>query len=296
MTVRALHLLLAAGFLACCPWCGKGAMIELPGYRDAVPMSENEIVHPLKRMLRKIVREMRRPFRRRDPPAKKLGDEPQWIRDIVERVIPFTMTSHERIASLCNAVEYIVRANIEGDIVECGVWRGGSMMAAALTLVHLGRTDRNIYLFDTFTGMTAPTDLDRRSADGFDAAILINDWTKEGTMWAPASVEDVRRNVVGTSYPGSRIHLVEDTLPASAPSGIALLRLDTDWYESTRHELTHLYPRIAPAGVLIIDDYGFWTGARKAVDEYVVGEQLPIFLHNIDGEGRIGLKIVRDEN
>jgi O-methyltransferase len=262
-------------------------------------MSRNEIVHPLKRALRKVAREIKRPFRRRDPPRQKLDDEPQWIRDIVEQVIPFTMTSHERIAALCNGVEYIVRSNIQGDIVECGVWRGGSMMAAALTLVHLGRTDRDLYLFDTFTGMPAPTSFDRRRADGVASATLIKDWTREGSMWVPSPVEQVRRNLAGTSYPASRIRLVEgrvnDTLPASAPSRIALLRLDTDWYESTRHELIHLYPRITAAGVLIIDDYGYWAGARKAVDEYIADQRLPIFLHNIDGEGRIALKMARQE-
>ena len=76
----------------------------------------------------------------------------------------------------------------------------------------------------------------------------------------------------GTGYPPERIHFVrgpvEETLPAGAPDEIALLRLDTDWYESTRHELEHLYPRLAAGGVLLVDDYGHWEGARKAVDEY----------------------------
>ncbi|HEY2137811.1 MAG TPA: TylF/MycF/NovP-related O-methyltransferase [Xanthobacteraceae bacterium] len=250
----------------------------------------------MRRVLRKVAREVRRPFRPRPPRPQRLGDEPQWIRDIVERVIPFTLTSHERIAALCNAVEYIVRSDIPGDIVECGVWRGGSMMAAALSLLHLGDTDRNLYLFDTFTGMTAPTSLDRRISDGTPAADLLEASRREGNNWG-VPAQDVRRNIVSTSYPVSRICLVEgrveDTVPASAPKEIALLRLDTDWYESTHHELIHLYPRVTPAGVLIIDDYGFFTGARKAVDEYIAGERLPILLHNIDGEGRIAVKISR---
>jgi hypothetical protein len=84
---------------------------------------------------------------------------------------------------------------------------------------------------------------------------------------------------------------VEDTVPKNAPEKIALLRLDTDWYESTRHELVHLFPRLLPGGVLIIDDYGHWQGARKAVDEYIAGNQVKILLNRVDYTGRIGVKI-----
>ena len=207
---------------------------------------------PFNRTLRKIVREMRRPFRRHAPPRQFLGDEPPWIREIVGQVRPYTMTSNERIAALCNAVEYIVRTDIRGDIVECGVWRGGSMMAVAYALMHLGRTDRNLHLFDTYTGMTAPTKDDRRSFDGADAGKLLRTWSREGTMWAPSPLEEVTDNLGKTGYPTSRVHFVagriEDTVPSRAPAQLALLRLDTDFYESTRHELIHLYPRILPGG------------------------------------------------
>ena len=74
------------------------------------------------------------------------------------------------------------------------------------------------------------------------------------------------------------------------PERIALLRIDTDWYESTRHELVHLYPRLSPGGVLIIDDYGHWQGARKAVDEYF---QAGLFLNHIDYTGRLAIKPLR---
>jgi O-methyltransferase len=84
---------------------------------------------------------------------------------------------------------------------------------------------------------------------------------------------------------------VEDTVPKNAPEKIALLRLDTDWYESTRRELVHLFPRLVPGGVLIIDDYGHWQGARKAVDEYIAGNQVKILLNRVDYTGRIGVKI-----
>ena len=83
---------------------------------------------------------------------------------------------------------------------------------------------------------------------------------------------------------------VENTLPAAAPPEIALLRLDTDWYESTRHELEHLYPRLVDGGVLIVDDYGYWQGARQAVDEYFGETGEAILLNRIDDTGRIAVK------
>jgi len=104
----------------------------------------------------------------------------------------------------------------------------------------------------------------------------------------------VRRNMLGTRYPEKKIHLikgkVEDTVPQHAPEKIALLRLDTDWYESTKHELVHLYPRLVPNGVLIIDDYGHWQGAREAVDEYFAGQKFKPLLNRLDYTGRLVIK------
>jgi O-methyltransferase len=100
--------------------------------------------------------------------------------------------------------------------------------------------------------------------------------------------------VLGVGYPEEQIHFVEgpveETVPGSAPAELALLRLDTDWYESTKHELEHLYPRLARGGVLILDDYGYWQGARRAVDEYLAGLDSPLLLNRIDHTARIALK------
>jgi O-methyltransferase len=104
----------------------------------------------------------------------------------------------------------------------------------------------------------------------------------------------VRDAVLGVGYPASRIHFVEgaveDTLPDRAPGEIALLRLDTDWYASTKHELEHLYPRLVAGGVLILDDYGYWQGARRAVDEYFAAKGEPLLLNRIDGTARIAIR------
>src|SRR5437867_1862945 len=137
----------------------------------------------------------------------------------IQKVKGLTATGPCRIVGLMDAVKYVVANQIEGGFIECGVWRGGSSMVAAYTLLE-----------------------------------------------------------------------VEDTIPQHAPERIALLRLDTDWYESTKHELEHLYPRLAPHGVLIIDDYGHWVGAKQAVDEYFATQKLKPFLNRLDYTGRLVIK------
>jgi O-methyltransferase len=213
--------------------------------------------------------------------------------DLCRRVGPYTMTTPPRIYALVRAVEYVVHRGIPGAFVECGVWRGGSMMAVALTLQRLNATDRDLYLFDTFAGMTAPTDADVKPS-GERAADLLEAEDADSDVWAIASLDDVRETLLGTGYPAERIHFVEgpveETLPDRAPAEIALLRLDTDWYASTKHELVHLYPRLRAGGVLILDDYGYWQGARRAVDEYVAEHELRLLLNRIDHTARIALK------
>lgn len=223
----------------------------------------------------------------------RMRDVDRVSRQMFQRVAPFTMTSPERVAAVCNAVHYVTRAKIPGAYVECGVWRGGSSMAAALCLQADGAQDRELYLFDTFEGMSTPTEHDVRADDSASAAGLLDRSLKTEKIWCCASLEDVEANMASTGYPSNKVHLckgmVEETLPREAPETIAILRLDTDWYESTKHELEHLYPRLAVGGVLIIDDYGYWAGARKAVDEYFADR--PVLLSRIDRTGRIAIKV-----
>jgi hypothetical protein len=225
--------------------------------------------------------------------AQALADLPAAERAIIERVAPFTMTSLDRRASLLQAVNQVLDRDIAGDIVECGVWRGGSMMAVALALLARGDTTRHLYLFDTFEGMSEPTAADR-SHDGVAAQVQLERTTRGQGVWCEAGLEDVQANLWSTGYPRDRIHFVqgrvEDTIPATMPERIALLRLDTDWYESTRHELQHLYPRLQSQGVLIIDDYGHWQGARQAVDEYFAGNAPAPYLHRVDYTARLMVK------
>jgi len=224
------------------------------------------------------------------------ADVPASLIEIYKMVKPYTMTSPERVFALCEAVRYIHENNIEGDIVECGVWKGGSMMAVAEMLMRAGDTSRKLFLFDTFEGMTPPTDKDVDLA-GVTAETQLehSDKMVEDSVWCRAPLEIVKDAVNSTGYPGAMIHFVkgrvEQTIPLSAPDKIALLRLDTDWYESTRHEMEHLFPRLVTGGVLIIDDYGHWQGARRAVDEYLEKNRVKILLNRIDYTGRIAVKV-----
>jgi O-methyltransferase len=207
-----------------------------------------------------------------------------------------TMTSTERLYALYKAVEYIVGAGVDGDCVECGVWRGGSLMMMALALQQFGDVGRRIYAFDTFEGMPPPGPRDIRRDSGETASSLLatSPRSEDSMIWALASIETVRANMGTTGYPMQLVSfhrgLVEETLPAQAPARIALLRLDTDWYDSTKHELVHLYPRLAPGGVLIIDDYGYFIGAQKATDEYFAESGAHMLLNRVDNSGRIGVK------
>jgi hypothetical protein len=159
----------------------------------------------------------------------QLDLEPDFV-EIYGRCAAYTMTTIERMYALYKAIEYVVENDIPGDIVECGVWRGGSSMLAAITLERL-----------------------------------------------EASSHLVKGKV-------------EDTIPHGAPEQIALLRLDTDWYESTYHELCHLFPRVSKSGVLILDDYGRWEGSRRAVDRYLDETGESILLNRIDHSGRVGVR------
>lgn len=214
-------------------------------------------------------------------------------RSIIESVKPFSLTSNERLISLVSAVRFVVQNNINGAIAECGVWKGGSMMAAARTLIDEGDTTRELYLYDTFEGMSEPTDVDM-SFDGVPAETQLAKTPEGEGVWCYSSLDEVQANIASTGYPMYKVHFikgkVEDTIPANNPPPMAIFRLDTDWYESTKHELEHLFPLLVHGGFLIIDDYGHWEGAKKAVDEFLESSPEKYFLHRIDNTGRLLIK------
>jgi O-methyltransferase len=222
-------------------------------------------------------------------------------RAIIERALPHTLTGVARLAALVEAVRHCIGGDVPGAFAECGVWRGGSVLAMILTLQRLGREDRDIHLYDTFEGMTEPTGHDVSPVDPPALETWREAQQRRERPWANLFPSDavgeaaVRETLVSTGYPADRLHFVrgpvETTLPERAPERVALLRLDTDWYESTRHELDHLYPRLSAGGVLIVDDYGHWEGARRAVDEYFEQHPPRPLLNRIDYTGRIAVKL-----
>jgi hypothetical protein len=235
-----------------------------------------------------------------EPVAEFPHDFTLQEREIWHSVEPYTMTSKERVVSLIRAVQYLEYYRIPGAFVECGVWRGGSMMAAARTLLAAGSTDRDLFLFDTYCGMPEADDSDVDLWGRCGTALLAQlrklplQEQAENNIVARCPIEAVRANLFSTGYPRDKLHFVEgrveSTIPRYAPERIGMLRLDTDWYESTRHELVHLFPRLSSHGVLLIDDYGHWRGARLAVDEFFAQNREPIFFNRVDYTGRIAIR------
>jgi O-methyltransferase len=227
-------------------------------------------------------------------PLEDIKEEEFW--EIYNLCKPYTMTSIERMYSLYLSVDYVLSNNIEGAFVECGVWRGGSSMLIAKMLSNRKIYDRKIYLYDTYEGMSEPTNNDISwLGQKADKLLEANKSTKKNSVWCLADIEDVQTNIRLTNYNEKNLHFikgkVEDTIPAMIPEEpIALLRLDTDWYESTKHELIHLFPQLTQNGVLIIDDYGHWEGCRKATDEYFKENNIHLMLNRIDYTGRAAIK------
>lgn len=231
------------------------------------------------------------------PPEQYTSDMEKSFLSLWEDVKPFTMTSLERGYALYKAVEYICMNRIPGDFVECGVWKGGSTMLMALSLLEFHDTSRTLHLYDTFSGMTEPTAED---VIAWNNRSVLEKWEEDRSgvkdnfgSWAIGK-EEVALNMNTTGYPGESIRYVpgdvSETLDLGVPEGLALLRLDTDWYRSTAKELEVLYPKLASGGVLIVDDYGHFKGARQAVCEYFEKAGFFPYLSRSDYTGRVLVK------
>jgi O-methyltransferase len=187
---------------------------------------------------------------------------------LIEKFRPYTMTGESRQWMLLKAVDYLDRRAIPGDIVECGVWRGGNMMMVKASRAA-SPIRRRLFLYDTFAGMTEPTDHDVDTL-GRQSRPIHRKRQRDGhNAWAYASLDEVMENfrrfrLLDDDVVFSKGPVEETLLGDEVPDEIAILRLDTDWYESTKVELEVLYPRLVPGGVLIIDDYGSWLGAKKS--------------------------------
>jgi O-methyltransferase len=206
-----------------------------------------------------------------------------------------TMVSFERLLTTLMACKYAILNSIPGDFVECGVWRGGNAIVAA-EVIKLQGSDKHVWLYDTFAGMTPPSDADM-DLQGVRAFSEFNQSQRDGynEMYF-ASLDDVQKQFELRGLLGTNIHFVrgdvaETLTPNQLPmKSISVLRLDTDWYESTKREMETLYPILSEGGCLIIDDYGHWQGSQKAVDEYFVSIKINPYLQYIDYTGRICVK------
>jgi predicted O-methyltransferase YrrM len=229
-----------------------------------------------------------------------LEDYPKPFPEIWAAVEPYTMTSRQRGFALWSAVNHVVDCNLPGAFVECGVWRGGSAMLMALTLLQRGAAPRELFLFDTFSGMTEPGDQDVDLHGRPATALLDGSHGEELSelVKAEAPLDHVREAMASTGYDMRLVHLVpgdvRETLPVTQTLHLALLRLDTDFYDSTLCELEVLYPRLVKGGILIIDDFGLGKGARAAVEQYFGTPEAKAgrpLLWTIEDTGRGGVKV-----
>ncbi len=212
----------------------------------------------------------------------KLGDElncklehrtNQEHRDILKVFLKFNNDGHGKKAiATVDAVDYVVKNNIPGSFVECGVWAGAHIIAAAMAL-DARKSSRKIYIYDTFEGQGEPVEE--------DGEVVKKRWETRKD-WMKYDIDSCRNNIFSSmDYPEKNFvfvkGFVQDTIPKVVPDEISILRLDMDMYEPTKHALIHLYPRLSKHGVLIIDDYGKWPGARLATDEYIEKQKLCLF-------------------
>ena len=211
-----------------------------------------------------------------------------------------TMSLPSDLVATINAARQVATNDIEGDFVECGVWRGGNALAAKMVFEKY-KSPRKVYLFDTFAGMVEPTELDV-SMSGHEKDQMKKfhkSQKKSHNEWCFASLEDVMTNFEKAKVDISECIFVEGDVrhtllnTEKLPEKISILRLDTDWYESTKIEINTLYPRLVIGGVLLLDDYALWEGHRKAVDDYFTGLATGFRpLLQISGEkGRIAIKV-----
>ena len=219
---------------------------------------------------------------------------------VMDTCSKYTMTSRSRQWALIQSVEWIAKKNIEGDIVECGVWKGGNLILCGLMLKAFN-LDRLIWGYDTFTGMSEPTEDDYKiyNPKSKTFSLVRDKWLAKQksqgvTDWHYVAMDKVASSFskeVGTDNLKLISGKVEDTLVVkdNVPEKISILRLDTDWYESTKVELEVLFPRLQKGGVLIIDDYGCWAGSKKAVDEFFERYGV-VWLHRVDRSCRLYVK------
>jgi len=216
--------------------------------------------------------------------------------DLVQLIFDkqYSMTTINNLFATALACKYIINKGINGDFVECGTYRGGhALLAAGIFKLH--NQTRKVWMYDTFEGMTQPEEIDVEVKSDLKAAHFYESYRKDSiTNWCYASELEVRNNFKQMDLLNDNIRFIKGDVhltlldSVKLPNKIAILRLDTDWYSSTKVELDVLYPLLTHSGVLIIDDYGWWTGSKLATDEYFKNNV--VFMNYIDQGARIWTK------
>jgi O-methyltransferase len=204
----------------------------------------------------------------------------------VQLVQPYTMVGYERLMNAYDIVQRAEAKGLAGAIVECGVFKGGS--AAVMTMA--ASPQRRIWLFDSFEGLPEPTAEDGEKAVEYSGHRVTGALEPIGQCVGPLDVVKelfFEKLAVDPSRVMIRQGWFQETLPTARYEigSIAVLRLDGDWYDSTKVCLENLYDLVAPGGYVIIDDYGYWEGCRRAVDEFVAGRGLGVRLEVVDDSG-----------
>lgn len=225
----------------------------------------------------------------------------------IKKIQPYTMLPSERLITLYKKVAFCEKYNIQGSLVECGVWKGGAVALMALANLKYGKERRHIHLFDAFSEICEPDE----AVDGERATREVKRWLREGgsgnliplvgiydSLGGPGQLEDnqnLLETIIGYSPKFLHYHKgwFQDTLPKDANDigEIAILRLDSDWYASTKICLEYLYDKVVSGGFIIIDDYGTYDGCRKAVDEFIENKNIKAYLNDVDNSCKYWIKI-----
>ena len=214
---------------------------------------------------------------------------------IIKSITNYSMSTPANHWAIIQSIKHLKKNNIQGDLVECGVWRGGNLILFKKILEKI-KMEKKIYSYDTFEGMPYPGENDFDLKD-IKADIIFNKYKKKEMKWCYSSLDEVKNNIKKNNINLDDDFIfvkgkVEDTLKVekNLPQKIALLRLDTDFYESTKIELEILFPKLERGGILIVDDYGHWKGSKKAVDEYFDLKNNFKWFHRIDYASRLYIK------
>lgn len=224
---------------------------------------------------------------------------PEPVSKAITAVRPYTMLSEARLVTLYRQVQHLDQRGVKGALVECGTWKGGAVGMMATANRDSGGPPRDLHLFDAFDDICEPDPAvdGQRILDEVRTQLGVTDVAGRlqplkgaySSFGGHGTIEDARRLLVDeVGHDPARVHFhkgwFQDTVPvdAKAIGDIALLRLDGDLYASIKVCLEHLFAQVVPGGFVVIDDYGYYDGCTRAVDEFIAANDLDAYLHPAD--------------